>query len=29
MFKSHTCGELSAAHVGQEVTLAGWVTSVV
>src|SRR5688572_8539555 len=24
MYKSHTCGELHAAQVGQHVTLAGW-----
>jgi hypothetical protein len=27
MYRSHNCGELTAANINQEVTLAGWVQS--
>ena len=27
MLRTHTCGELNASHVGQEVVLSGWVNS--
>ncbi|MDX1427901.1 MAG: OB-fold nucleic acid binding domain-containing protein, partial [Salegentibacter mishustinae] len=28
MYRSHTCGELNAASIGQEVKLSGWVQKI-